>query len=52
MLAYARGDYVIAINTTDAALPVPRAGELVLETQPGAFGGQDLAAHAAVITHK
>ena len=51
VLAYARGEYVIAINTTGEALAVPRGAELVLETEAGAFDGRNLAAHAAVITH-
>src|SRR5919106_4548002 len=32
VLAYARGEHVVALNTTAAALPAPRGGELVLET--------------------
>jgi alpha-glucosidase len=52
VLAYARGEYVIAINTTGEALAVPRGAELVLETEAGAFDGRNLAAHAAVITHE
>jgi alpha-glucosidase len=50
MIAYARGEHVIAINTTPNAARVPRARELVIETEPGALEGDELAAHAAAIT--
>jgi alpha-glucosidase len=50
VIAYARGERVIAINTTPNTARVPRARELVIETEPGAFEGDELAAHAAAIT--
>ena len=50
MLAFARGEHVVALNTTGRALPVPRGAELVLETNPGALRDDELAAHAGVIS--
>jgi hypothetical protein len=50
MVAYDRGEHVIAINTTPNTARVPRARELVIETEPGALEGDELAAHAAAIT--
>jgi alpha-glucosidase len=50
LLAYRRGDHLIAINTTAADARAPLGGELVLETVPGAWSGGTLAAHAGVIT--
>jgi len=50
VLAYRRGDHTIAINTTAEPQPAALAGELVLETDPGALRGRTLAPHAGVIT--
>jgi alpha-glucosidase len=50
VIAYARGEHVIAINTTPNMAHVPRARELVIETESGALEGDELAAHAAAIT--
>ena len=50
MLAYRRGDHLIAINTTAEEAGTPLAGELVLETVPGSQRGGRLAAHSGVIT--
>jgi alpha-glucosidase len=50
VLAYARGEHVIAINTTPNTARAPRAREFVIETEPGALEGDELAAHAAAIT--
>ena len=49
VVAYERGDYVVAINTSREARPAPRAAELAVETQPGAVRGDRLAAHAAAV---
>jgi alpha-glucosidase len=50
VVAYERGEHVIAINTTPGPVRVPRAGELVIETEPGALAGPELAGHAAAMT--
>jgi hypothetical protein len=50
VLAYARGEHTIAINTTGEERPVPRSGEVVLETVQGALHGSTLAAHSAAVT--
>jgi alpha-glucosidase len=50
VLAYRRGDHLIAINTTGEDSQVPVAGEAVLETAPGSLRDRTLAAHAGVIT--
>jgi alpha-glucosidase len=50
VVAYARGEHVAAINTTPRPARVPRARELVVETEPGVLEGEELAAHAAAIT--
>jgi alpha-glucosidase len=50
VLAYRRGDHLIAINTTGEDRQVPVAGEAVLETAPGSLRGRALAAHSSVIT--
>jgi len=36
VVAYVRGDHVVALNTTAEPRPAPPAGELVLATHPGA----------------
>jgi glycosidase len=50
VLAYTRGDHAVAINTTAEERPAPAAGEVVLETEPGALRGRTLAAHSGVVT--
>ena len=50
VLAYRRGDHLIAINTTGEERRVPVAGEAVLETVPGSLRDRTLAAHSGVIT--
>jgi alpha-glucosidase len=50
VLAYRRGDHLIAINTTGEDRQVPVAGEAVLEAEPGSLRGRTLAAHSSVIT--
>jgi alpha-glucosidase len=50
VLAYRRGDHVVAVNTTAEERPVPIGGDLVLETEPGALRDRALAAHAGAIT--
>jgi alpha-glucosidase len=50
VLAFARGEHVVAINTTGRESAAPRGTELVLETEPGAVDGDQLAAHAGAIS--
>jgi hypothetical protein len=50
VLAYARGDHSVAINTTDEERPAPLGGDVVLETEPGALRGGTLAPHAGAVT--
>ncbi len=50
VVAYARGEHVVALNTTGAPLEVPRGRELVLETVAGALEGERLAPHAGAVT--
>jgi alpha-glucosidase len=50
VLAYRRGDHLIAINTSGEDRRIPVLGEAVLETTPGAFRDRTLAAHSGVIT--
>ena len=50
VLAYARGEHVVALNTTGEPLAVPRGAELVLETEAGVLEADELAAHGAAIT--
>jgi glycosidase len=49
VLAYERGDHLVAINTTGRDQPAPRAGEPLLETRPGALQGGTLAAHGGAV---
>ena len=37
VLAYRRGDHLVAINTTPEEARAPLGGELVLETVPGVW---------------
>jgi glycosidase len=50
VLAYRRGDHTIAINATAERQRAPLEGDLVLETEPGAWSGGMLAAHAGAVT--
>jgi alpha-glucosidase len=50
VLAYARGDYAVAINTTAEERPAPLTDDLVLETRPGALRRGVLAAHSGAVT--
>jgi alpha-glucosidase len=50
VLAYGRGEYVVALNTTAESRSAPVAGEVVLATEPGAFGDGMLAPHAGLIS--
>jgi glycosidase len=50
VLAYARGEHTIALNTTADERPAPLDGEVVLETEPGALRGSTLAPHSGAIT--
>ena len=50
VLAYRRGDHLVAINTTSDEARATLGGALVLETVPGAWTGGTLAAHSGVIT--
>jgi alpha-glucosidase len=49
VLAYRRGDRVIALNTTDHPRRVPLRGEPLLETQAGVLRGDELAPRAGVV---
>jgi alpha-glucosidase len=49
VLAYRRGDHAVAINTTAERQRAPLAGDLVLETEAGAWKGGRLAAHAGAL---
>jgi alpha-glucosidase len=49
VLAFERGAHVVAVNTTAEPRPAPVAGEVVLETEPGALAGRTLAAHAGAV---
>jgi alpha-glucosidase len=48
VLAYARGDHTVAVNTTDRAQPAP-AGKAVLESSHRALQDDTLAPHAAAV---
>ena len=50
VLAYRRGDHVVAVNTTAEERRAPAVGEVVLETRPGALRGGALGAHSGAIT--
>jgi alpha-glucosidase len=50
VLAYRRGEHAIAINTTGDERPAPLGGDVVLETQPGAWRAGQLAPHAAAVS--
>jgi hypothetical protein len=50
VLAYARGEHVVTINTAAEERPAPGAGEVVLETEPRVLAGGRIAAHAGAVT--
>ena len=50
VLAYRRGDHLIAINTTPERARAPVGDELVLETVRGAWSNGTLEGHSGVIT--
>jgi alpha-glucosidase len=50
ILAYRRGEHVIAVNTTAEERPAAASGDVVLETRPGALGARTLAPSSAAIT--
>ena len=50
VLAYRRGDHVIAVNTTVEERPAPDSADAVLETRPGALHAGTLAPSSAAIT--
>jgi alpha-glucosidase len=53
LLAFERGDHVVAINTTAGSLPVPAAaGGPVLESELGALSSSELAPHAGVVLRR
>ena len=49
VIAYRRGEHVVAINTIDSPQPVPVSVEPQVETVPGALRGGALAAHGGVV---
>jgi alpha-glucosidase len=49
VVAYRRGDYAVAVNTTADARPVPLRGEPLAETVQGALRGGSLAPHAGAV---
>jgi alpha-glucosidase len=49
VLAYRRGEYIIALNLGDDTQPAPRRGEVILATHPQSLG-QTLPPHSGVIT--
>jgi hypothetical protein len=50
VLAYRRGDHVVAINTTGEERPAPLHGEPVLVTAPLTSEGR-LIPHSGVVAH-
>jgi alpha-glucosidase len=49
VLAFGRGEHVVAINTTADPLPAPALGEPLIETRSGALHDGTLAANAGVV---
>jgi alpha-glucosidase len=49
VVAYRRGDHVVAVNTTAEPLPVPVRGEARLETVQGALQGGKLLGHSGAV---
>jgi alpha-glucosidase len=50
VIAYRRGEHVVAVNTTAEPRPVPVAGETVFATAAGALSDATLAPHAGVVS--
>ena len=49
LLAFRRGEHLVAINTTAERLRARGAGAALLETEPGALRDGTLAAHAGAV---
>jgi alpha-glucosidase len=49
VLAFQRGDHVVAVNTTGESRPAPPVDVPVLETEPGTLRDGSLAPHAAAV---
>jgi alpha-glucosidase len=49
VLAFERGEHVVALNLTGEPRRAPTTGDVVLETEPGSLRGGTLAAHAGVL---
>jgi alpha-glucosidase len=52
VVAFERGEHVVAINTTGEPREAPTLAEIVLETHPGAAGSGRLAPHAGTIARR
>ena len=52
VVAYARGEYIVAINTGSAPAAAPRLGEIAVETRPDAYADGQLVAHSAVVARR
>jgi alpha-glucosidase len=52
LVAFERGDHVVAVNTTGEQQPPPATGDLVLATSDDALADRRLAPHAATIVRK
>jgi alpha-glucosidase len=52
VVAYERGDHVVAVNATAEPKPAPPAGETVFATQPDGLAGGRLAPHTGAIARK
>ncbi len=51
VVAYARGDHLVVVNTEASALPCPGGGAPVLESAPGVVQDGHIGAHAAAVLH-
>jgi alpha-glucosidase len=49
VLAYRRGDHVVAVNTSAEEQPAPAVSETLIETQEGALSDGTLAPHSGVL---
>jgi alpha-glucosidase len=49
VLAFRRGGYTVAVNTTAEQLPAPLTGDLRIQTTPGGLRDGRLAAHGGVV---
>ena len=49
VLAFARGEHQVLLNTTAESRPAPGGGEVLVETQAGALRDRTLAPHAGVL---